>query len=238
MYTFTDLMRQAQNGRALENFASSFGMTPHDVEKLMATMLPVYAMGLQRSMTPAADPFGFFAMLKTGPFRPAFESFETAMSAQAQDAGREAMARIFGSKEAAKAVADQVALVTGIGNDIVARIMPAFTSTLLGGVGREIEKTPFAAMMETWQKTFMPAAAPAPKEAPFNPFTGPFTAPFESFMKGYAESKPEPAPPPPPEPEPTTDGLATLKHMFNAGLEMQDTNRRAFERILESYQKA
>ncbi|MBH0238224.1 DUF937 domain-containing protein [Methylobrevis albus] len=242
MYTFTDLMRQAQGGRAVENFAGQFGVTPGDVEKLMATLLPVYAMGLQRNVAPAADPFGFVAALRQGPFKLAFESWEAAASKVAQEAGREALERIFGSKEIAKAVADQAALMTGLTTELVNRMMPMLTTTLLGGVGREVEKTPLAAMMDQWAKAMpagfqagMPAAKPS--AAPENPFAvpgNPFADAVSAFWKGYSDG-PAPAKPPEPPPSPLTEGTAALGKLFDAGLEMQETNRKAFERIMESY---
>jgi len=240
LYTFTDLMRQAHHGRMVENFASQFGLTASDTEKLMATMLPVYAMGLQKNLQTQADPFGVVALIKAGPFRQAYESFEAAVSGSAQDAGRDAMMRIFGSGDAAKAIADQVATITGVGTDIVNKMMPAMTSTLLGGIGKEIEESPLAGLMERWQTGFGLSPGKAP-DTPFNPFT----APMEAFMKGFSDGKPAaaaPAPAPAAAPEPATpdpaaDGLATLRHIFNAGLELQETNRKAFERILETYQQ-
>ncbi|SON54527.1 hypothetical protein HDIA_0986 [Hartmannibacter diazotrophicus] len=245
MYTFTDLMRQAQHGQAIENFASQFGMTPNDIEKLMATMLPVYAMGMQRRMTmPNADPFGLFALMRTGPFKAAFDSYDAAVAKTTQDAGIEAMAKIFGSREAAKAIAEQAAMMTGIGTDIVNRMMPMMTSVLLGGLGKEIDKGPFVAMMEAWQKGFSGQAENKPGAASAAPFN-PFTAPMDAFMKGFSAGKPEHAPEPEPEPEPElppepdfqNTGVAALKHMFDAGMELQETNRKAFERILETYQQ-
>lgn len=225
MFTFADLMRQAQGGQALDNLATVYGLKRSDMEKLTAALLPAFQIGFQRSMQ---EPATMVDMLDPEKFGAAFEDARAAVSPAVTEAGRMAMERLFGSAEAADVIARQAAQISGVGGDLVSKVMPAMTATLFGGIAKQVEESPFAPMLKVWSGGVDPAANP------MGAFANPFKDAMGSFLKGYAEGKPKP--------EAAAghrwpEGMEGFGKLFEAGMEVSEQNRRAFEQILDGYRK-
>ena len=122
MFTFADLMRQAQGGQALDNFAAAFGLKRTDMEKLTAALLPAFQIGFQRSLQ---EPATLVDMLDPVKFSAAYEDARAAVSPAATEAGRMALERLFGSPEAADVIAKQAAAMAGITLDTTSAAWPS-----------------------------------------------------------------------------------------------------------------
>lgn len=228
MFNFADLMRQAQGGQALDNIAAATGLSRQEVEKLTATLLPVFALGMQKSAQQWASPAGFADLVNPEKFRSAFDDARSAVSPAMTEASRLALEKMFGSGDAAKVIADQAAAASGVGADVVSRVMPAIAATLFGGIAKQIEDGPFAPFFKAW------SGGIDPSKDPMGAFANPFKDAMGAFLKGYAEGKPDPAKPEAPK---WPEGMEQFGKMFEAGMDWSDTNRKAFEQILEGYRK-
>ncbi len=151
------------------------------------------------------------------------------------EAARLTLEKFFGRGDAAKVVADQAAAFSGLGADVVSRVMPAMAATLFGGLSRELQSSPFAPFMAAWTK----GAEGNPFMAAGNPFAAagnPMKDAMSSFLKGYAEGKPEPAKPGA-DPIQWPAGMEGFGKFFEAGVEMTEQQRKAIEQIFESAPK-
>ncbi|WP_181702800.1 DUF937 domain-containing protein [Chthonobacter albigriseus] len=228
MFTFADLMRQAQGGQALDNIAAAYGLKREDMDKLTRTLLPLYSWGLQKSMKEAQSPSAFADLLEPDKFRAAFDDARAAVSPAATEAGRIAMEKLFGSGAAAKVIAEQAAAASGVGADVVSKVLPTMTATLFGGIVKQIEESPFAPMLKAWTGPLDATANP------FAAFAGPARDAMSSFLKGYAEGngKPEQAVDPR-----WPGGMEAWGKMFEAGVEANEASRKAFEQIFGGFGK-
>jgi hypothetical protein len=222
MFTFLDLMRQAQGGQAIDNLAAAYGLKRGDFEKLMGTLLPVFALGMKKSVADMANASNLSEMLDPDKFRAAFDDTQAAVSPAATEAGRIALEKMFGSGQAADVIAAQASAMTGVGADVVSRVMPAMAATLFGGIAKELENTPFAPMLKSFGGN--PAAA-------LEAFGNPMKDAMGAFLKGYAEGKPGTTPPA--EGIKWPMGMEGFGKLFEAGMEMNEASRKAFEQILE-----
>lgn len=225
MFTFADLMRQAQGGQAIDNIAKAYGMERREVEALMATLLPVFALGFRKSLQDMASPANLQDMLDPGKFQAAYEDARSAISPAATESGRIALEKMFGSGDAARVIADQASTITGIGADVVSKAMPVMAAMLFGGLSKEIESGPFGPMIKAFASD--PARAMAAYGNPMRDAMG-------AFFKGYAEGKPKPKPAAPEGVE-WPEGMEQFGKLFEAGFEMNEANRKAFEQILEGF---
>lgn len=221
MFTFADLMRQAQGGQAIDNIAAAYGLKRTDVEKLMMTLLPLYSLGLKKSLTEMTSPGSVTDLLDPEKFRAAFDDARAAVSPAATEAGRIALEKMFGSGEAAGVIAEQAAAASGIGADVVSKVMPTMAATVFGGVVKHLEDGPFAPILKAWSGT-MDA-----KGNPFDMVTNPYRDAMKAFLKGYAEGKPKQKPAGVSWPE----GMETWGKLFDAGFEMNEASRKAFEKV-------
>lgn len=228
MFTFADLMKQAQGGRALDNIAAAYGLKLSDLEAINRSLLPMFQLGFQRSMRDAGGAASIDEMLDPDKFGAAFDDAHAAMSPAATEAARMALERLFGSRDAARVVADQAAAMSGVGSDVVSKVMPTLAATLFGGIGKAIEDTPMRAVLRDWSGI-------DPAEQPLAAMAAPWKDAMAAFMKGYAEGKPRPkgagstAWP---------EGMEAFGRMFDAGVDLGEQNRKAFEQILDGFRRA
>lgn len=190
MLPLFDLMMQAQNGKALEAFSAQFGLAQEQMAKAMAALTPAFSTGLKRS---AANPYDFGAImtsLMSGNYAKYFEDVSAAFSPQGIADGQQFMATIFGSGDVQKAVAEQAAKATGVGQDMLRAMMPAMASAMAGGLIKEMTGQ-YQTMADQWtasnpmmgaMKQWMEAAGFQPKPKKPEPIDNPFLQMMQTMM--------------------------------------------------------
>ncbi len=266
MMPLFDMMAQAQNGKLLEAYSSQMGLAQEQMTKALAALMPAFSSGLKRS---ASDPANFTSMMTAlagGNYAKYFEDFNAAFTPQGIADGNAFMSQIFGSNEAARAVAEQAAKVTGVGQQALASMMPALASTMAGGLFKQMSgqmpsfdnaSNPMMGMMNTWLEAtgFKPQA----KAATPNLFDNPFTQTMQNMFTGRQQEKNAADPfgamafmkametmmagnPPKPKEEPKAADLSQYTEMFNtmfdSGLEVQKSYQKSMEDILDTYLKS
>jgi hypothetical protein len=199
MLPLFDLMMQAQNGKALEAFSKQFGLAQEQMTKAFAALTPAFSTGLKRS---AANPYDLGAMMQSlmsGNYAKYFEDISAAFSPQGVADGNNFMKSIFGSNDVTSAVAEQAAKVTGLGQDMLASMMPAMASAMAGGLIKEMtgqyetmaEKlaasNPMMGAMQQWMEAAGFQPKPKKQELPDNPFLQ-----MMQMMMGAAQKSPQP----------------------------------------------
>jgi len=156
-----EIMRGAGGGSGFSALASQFGLSEEQVARAVQALLPAFSAGLKRS---TADPLGlagFMQRLAQGNYAQAYENPFWALGAgRAQ--GSEALSFLFGSPEAARAVAEQASAFTGVGRDKLQELLPALTAMMFGGLSEQMRAA--NPMLDAFMKQFQMAAAP-PKPA-------------------------------------------------------------------------
>jgi hypothetical protein len=204
MLPLFDLMMQAQNGKALEAFSVQFGLAQEQMAKAMAALTPAFSTGLKRS---AASPYDLNTMmtsLMSGNYAKYFEDVNAAFTPQGIADGNNFMATIFGSGDVQKAVAEQAAKATGVGQDMLRAVMPAMASAMAGGLIKEMTGQ-YKTMTDQWTASnpmmgavsqWMEAAGFQPKARKPELMDNPFLQMMQMMMGGgAAKPAPEPADP-------------------------------------------
>lgn len=153
-----EIMRAAGDGNAFPAMAAQYGLSEDDVLKAVQAFLPAFSAGLKRS---TADPLGvteFMRRLASGEYLRAFQDPAWASGAGRQS-GEEALSFLFGGPAAARALAEQAAAFTGIGQNKLAELFPALAATMFGGLTRHATATP---VLDAMLKQFTAAAASTP----------------------------------------------------------------------------
>lgn len=228
MMTLADLFRSAQDGAALRNLASFYGLTPQQTEAAIDAFLPAFSQGLKQQVRePALFP-GFAQMIGAEQGLAFFNAFTRPQDAIAQ--GQAIMAQLFGSPEATPAIAREAARMTGIGSDILREMLPAVASIIAGGIAK--------AAAEQGVKAYFEQFMPAPSRAPALP---PAAAghPWGPMGEAMAQAMTPPwlaAPTPPPrEKELPELGVAALAKMFETGQQMQDRQIAAMRQVVDAF---
>ncbi|MCD2172828.1 DUF937 domain-containing protein [Rhizobium sp. C4] len=199
MLPLFDLMMQAQNGKALEAFSAQFGLAQEQMAKAMAALTPAFSTGLKRSAANPYDLSTLMSSLMSGNYGKYFEDVNAAFSPQGIADGQNFMGTIFGPVDVQKAIAEQAAKVTGVGQDMLRSMMPAMASAMAGGLIKEMTGQ-YKSMTDQWTASnpmmgamtqWMEAAGFQPKPKKPDPIDNPFLQMMQMMMGGAA-NKPTP----------------------------------------------
>jgi len=237
-------------GASMEAFAKQFGLAQEQVSEAMAALMPAFSSGFKRK---SANPYDLSDLMSTvfsGAYGKYFEDMGKAFTPQGKADGNAVLEKLFGSKEVSRAIAAQVEKFTGIGQDIIEKMMPGMANTLMGGFFKQFTGqmgAPFATQfpaggdtfgpaLETMQKQWMTAmgfdkAAPNP-DATSNPLDNPFA---QAMRAMWGLEKPEQ-----PQPSATAPGAAQtyadlVNRMFDSGVEANKGYQKSLETMFDGY---
>ena len=137
MLPLFDMLTNAQNGHGMEALARQFNLTQQQTQAAVEALLPAFSQGLKRN---ASDPYGvgaFMSAMATGSHAKYFEDAQKAFAPQGVAEGNGILGHLFGSKDLSRAVADQAAQATGIGQDILKQMLPVIASMIMGGLFKQ-----------------------------------------------------------------------------------------------------
>ncbi len=204
MLPLFDMMMQAQNGAATDAMAKQFNLAQEQATKAMAALMPAFSSGFKRSAT---DPYNFVGVMRdisSGNYAKYFEDMTKAFTPEGIADGNAVLGRLFGSKDVSRAIAAQAAQMTGIGQEIYKRMLPAMADTLMGGLFKETSgqipqmanpflNTDMGEMMQGWLQSigFAPKQQPTPQASIFD---NPFTQAMELMFGADSVKREKPAP--------------------------------------------
>lgn len=185
MLPLFDMMMQAQNGAAMDAISKQFNLAQEQATKAMAALMPAFSAGLKRSTSNPYDFMGLMQAVASGNYGKYFEDMSKAFTPQGISDGNNILAQLFGSKDVSRAVAEQAAKVTGIGQEIYKQMLPVMADTLMGGLFKQTTgqmcapvnpfvNTDMGQTIQKWLEStgFAPKQRAAPEPSIFdNPFT-------------------------------------------------------------------
>lgn len=203
-----DMLNQSQNGEGMELLARQFGLTQQQTRQAVEALLPAFSQGLKRN---ASDPYGvggFLNALASGQHAQYFDNPAAAFTPQGMAEGNGILGHLFGSKDLSRAVADQAAQATGIGQDVLKQMLPALASMIMGGMFKQSTNqlagaqqaggfgasNPLGEIIEQMMKQGMGGGQPQPQQAPqsANPMDNPFGKVLQDMLGGAQQQPPSP----------------------------------------------
>ena len=134
MFNLADILAQAQGKQGFDALLGQFGWSPDQAEAAMAALLPAFTMGMNRA---TQSPAGLADLMSLFTVKPSYaEILENPMTAGPAmiNAGQEVLGKLFGSQALTQAIAQQAAAASGIGQDMMAKIMPVMATMLMGSL--------------------------------------------------------------------------------------------------------
>lgn len=137
MQNLYDVLADAQNGEAMAKLGREYGLSPQQTRAAVAALLPAISMGLKRSTATPEGLGDLFALMGTQPDLYAmYDDPRAAFSREGQSAGNAALARMFGSPDASRAIANQAQQLSGISSAILKKLLPVIAGILISGLAR------------------------------------------------------------------------------------------------------
>ncbi len=142
MNNLFEMLAGAQGGQGLGNIARQFGLGEEQAQQALEGLLPAFTTGLRRNTQTPQGLEGFINALGSNRHGSYFEQPDAAFSQRGIDEGNGILGHIFGTKEVSRRVADQVSSDTGIGADILKKMLPSLASMLMGGMAQQAPRQP------------------------------------------------------------------------------------------------
>ncbi|OHV75816.1 DUF937 domain-containing protein [Rhizobium sp. LCM 4573] len=183
MLPLFDMMLRAQDGAAIQAMAKQFNLAQEQAVQVLAALIPAFSFGLKNR---SANPYDFAALTRdmlSGSYAKYFEDMSMAFTPEGIADGNAALEKLFGSKEVSRAIAAQAEQLSGIGQDILKKMMPAMADTIMGGLFKQMSgqmpgsdnafaASPMGQMMKPWLEGMglQPKAKPQAADPLDNPF--------------------------------------------------------------------
>jgi hypothetical protein len=137
MANLYDVLADAQHGEAMASLGDQFGLTPQQTRAAVAALLPAISMGLKRTTETPEGLGNLFALMAQQPaLYAAYDDPRAAFSPQARDAGNAALAAMFGSPDASRAIATQAQNLSGVTSAILKKLLPVIVGMIISGLMR------------------------------------------------------------------------------------------------------
>jgi hypothetical protein len=132
MASLYETLSDAQQGEAIAELGREFGLTPEQTQAAVESLLPAISLGLKQS---TATPEGlgelFAIMGRQTDLHGMYDERRAAFSREGRAAGNEVLAKMFGSPDASRAIADQAQQFSGVSSAILKKLLPILAGILI-----------------------------------------------------------------------------------------------------------
>jgi hypothetical protein len=137
MANLYEMLAQAQQGEGVAEVGRELGLSPQQTQAAVAALLPALSMGLKRSTATPEGLGNLFALMGAQPgLHAMYDDPEAALSPQGRAAGNRALAAMFGSPDASRAVADQAQQLSGVTSSVLKKLLPVLAGIVISGLMR------------------------------------------------------------------------------------------------------
>jgi hypothetical protein len=135
--TLNDIIQSAQGGGALQNLANQFGLSPDQTQSALQAIIPALSHGLQRAAQNPGALGGVISEMTNSAHTGSYA--DPSLTGAAADAGTGALGQIFGSPQITSEIGQQVSRVSGVDPQIIANLLPAVASIVMGGLSHAMQ---------------------------------------------------------------------------------------------------
>lgn len=138
------LLNQGEGG-ALRQLAGNFGLNEEQAASAVTNLLPALGQGLARNASTSGGIEALMGALSSGGHQRYLEDPSTLGHEDTTRDGNSILGHILGSKEVSRQVAQQAASQTGIGADVLKKMLPVVAAMTMGALSRQTGSTGAAA---------------------------------------------------------------------------------------------
>ncbi len=129
-----DLLRSAQGGNGIENLARQFGLGQDQTESVLKHVLPAVSTGFKQRSRNQDGLAGILKSIQGTDYEDVYQDGNSLHNDNLRARGNDILGQIFGSKDVSRSVAQRAEQSSGVGADLVKKMLPVITSMVLGGM--------------------------------------------------------------------------------------------------------
>jgi len=127
----------AQGGAAASEAGRAVGLSPDQATSALSALIPQLAAGLHRNASAPGGLESLLGALTGGRHHQYVDNPSTLAQPNAVADGNSILGHILGSKDASRAVATQAAGQTGIGADVLKKLLPIAATMVMGAMAKK-----------------------------------------------------------------------------------------------------
>jgi len=131
-----DILNSGQGGKALDNLARAYGLTPRQAEAVVSAVLPEVARSIERNTLSRGGLADMVAAMGTASRSPVLSDAAALASPAVQQQGVALLDQILASKDRSRAVAARASAATGISEAIIKQMLPVIITMIVGALAK------------------------------------------------------------------------------------------------------
>ena len=126
-----------QDGSAVKQLSQNFGLGEDQTVSALSSLIPALSQGLTRNISTGDGLQGLLSALGSGNHERYVEDLSTLGQQETIQDGNGILGHLFGSKDVSRQVAQQAATQTGVGADILKRMLPVVATMVMGALSKQ-----------------------------------------------------------------------------------------------------
>ena len=131
-----DAIMQAGGGSTARAAGQQFGLNPQQSQQAIGALLPAISSAMKRNTASPQGLAGLLGALEKGNHDRYLDE-PTTLARQAPTDGNAILGHLFGSKDVSRAVAGRASEKTGIGADVLKKMLPMVAMMAMGGLAKQ-----------------------------------------------------------------------------------------------------
>lgn len=137
MNPLMDMLMKAAGGGATQQVGQQFGLSNEQTTGALSQLVPALMAGLQRNTGQQGGVEALLGALNSGRHSQYLDQPELLGTEATTQDGNAILGHILGSKDASRAVANQASAQTGIGADILKKMLPIVATMVMAGLSKQ-----------------------------------------------------------------------------------------------------
>ena len=132
-----DMIMAAQGGGAAQQAGQSLGLDASQTQSAIAALLPAVSSALKQNTKSPQGLAGLLQALQSGNHQQYIDQPETIAQESSIADGNAILGHLFGSKDVSRAVAAHASQKTGIGGDVLKKMLPMVAAMAMGSLSKQ-----------------------------------------------------------------------------------------------------
>ena len=142
-----NMIMQAQGGKIAQSAGSQFGLNAGQSQSAIAALLPAISSALKKNTKSPQGLAGLLGALQGNDHSRYMDNADVYSHSATRNEGNAILGHLFGSKEVSRAVASHASKQSGIGADILKKMLPMVATMAMGSLSKQTRQPSMAAQL-------------------------------------------------------------------------------------------
>ena len=135
-----EMLMDSQNSATVQKAGSTLGMNPQQSQSAIAALLPAISSALKQNTNSPQGLAGLLGALQGGNHDQYLDNPQVLARPETVNDGNAILGHLFGSKEVSREVAGRASAQTGIGADILKKMLPLVATMAMGSLSKQTRR--------------------------------------------------------------------------------------------------